>query len=81
MNEAMEKEKWEVEFDEAFPTIYLQYYGYKANDVIKNFIRELIASITLCDNFGCDKGKVLSPDKDSAVVPCEICDGKGWVVK
>ena len=41
-------EDWEKKFDETFPTIYLNYYGYKANDQIKLFIRQLINSNTLC---------------------------------
>lgn len=38
----MDKPEWEQRFDEAFPIIYLQYYGYKANEVIKDFVRELL---------------------------------------
>ena len=70
---------WGKNFDEAFPTIYLQYYGYKANDVIKNFIRELLEKITPCPSPGCDKG--INLKKGTAEkIKCFTCNGKGFVI-
>ena len=74
-----EQEQWEVDFDEAFPTIYLQYYGYKANDVIKIFIRELLEKITFCTAPGCDRGVSLK-NGTSEKIKCFTCNGKGFVI-
>ena len=38
-----------------------------------------IENIKLCTNNKCNRGKVLSPDGDSAVVDCPVCNGKGWL--
>jgi len=39
-----------------------------------------LSYIKLCPNNKCNRGKVLSPDGDSAVVDCPVCNGKGWYV-
>ena len=70
--------EWEKQFDEAFPTIYLQYYGYKANDVIKTFIRELLESIHLCTAPGCDRGITLKKGT-AEKIKCPGCNGRGFV--
>ena len=41
--------------------------------------KHILDSIELCTN--CEKGKVLSPDGDSAITDCEVCRGRGFRVK
>ena len=49
-------------------------------DAILEWHSQEIMKIQLCPNNKCNRGKVLSPDGDSAVVDCPVCEGKGWYV-
>ncbi|QGH73056.1 MAG: cathelicidin antimicrobial peptide protein [Siphoviridae sp. ctCJE6] len=37
-----QSEEWEKDFDKQFPNVYLEYYGFHAEDRVKDFIRNLL---------------------------------------